>query len=305
MSDIHTIASIALETGISKEVLRKWEERYGFPAPQRDASGHRTYPAQQAVRLKLVKRLIDAGMRPSQVVPLDEQSLASLLQPKLPLAVSDDTDTAVVAALMAMLRCRDRNALTQRLRQEVRQLGLERFVLDVVCALNMAVGQTWERGEIGIRDEHMYTEVLQNLIREELSLAQQPDGLPRILMTTPPGELHTLGLLMVEAVATFHGACGISLGAQTPLEEIAHAVGDYHADIVCLCFSAAFPKRKIVPFLKTLRGMVPPVVEIWVGGAGVGALDSSPRGIRIMTALGQLGDALSKYRREHKVHTTN
>ena len=305
MADIHTIASIALETGISKEVLRKWEERYGFPTPQRDACGHRSYPAQQGVRLKLIKRLIDAGMRPSQVVPLDEQSLASLLQPKLRPAASDDADTAVVAEMMAMLRCRERYALTQKLRQQVRQLGLEKFVLEVVCALNMAVGQAWERGEIGIRDEHMYTEVLQNLIREELSLAQQPDGLPRILLTTPPGELHTLGLLMVEAIAMFHGAYGISLGAQTPLEEIAHAAGDYHADIVCLCFSAVFPKRKIVPFLKTLRGMVPPAVEIWVGGAGVGALDSTPRGIRIMTALGQLGDAIGKYRRERKVRTVN
>ncbi len=78
MSDIRSIASISLETGISKEVLRKWEERYGFPVPERDASGHRSYAAHQTVRLQLIKRLIDGGSRPAQVVPLSEEALQSL-----------------------------------------------------------------------------------------------------------------------------------------------------------------------------------------------------------------------------------
>jgi DNA-binding transcriptional MerR regulator/methylmalonyl-CoA mutase cobalamin-binding subunit len=301
MENMLTIATISSETGIAKEVLRKWEERYGFPVPERDASRHRTYAQHQCVRLKLVKRLIDRGMRPSQVVPLDEETLQLLLQTHQEAPASGGLDTEVVAAMMAMLRGRDRNALTEQLRLEVRRLGLERFVLDVMCALNAAVGQAWEREDIGIRDEHVYTEVIQNLIREELSLVSKPVGLPRILLTTPSGELHTLGLLMVEALTSLHGANCISLGAQTPLEEIPHAIRDYRADIVCLCFSAAFPRRRILPFLKTLRATVPPGVEIWIGGAGVSGLDRSPRGIRVMATLDQLGGALNKFRRARQV----
>lgn len=41
------IAAVERETGLSKDVLRKWELRYGFPAPLRDSQGERAYPANQ------------------------------------------------------------------------------------------------------------------------------------------------------------------------------------------------------------------------------------------------------------------
>lgn len=298
MSELYTIATISLETGIAKEVLRKWEERYGFPVPQRDASGHRAYAAHQAARLKLIKRLIDSGMRPARVVALAEEELQSLVH-----QLADDAPVrhaGAVAELMTLLQARDRIALAARLKQEVARLGLERFVLDVMCVLNGAVGAAWERGEIGIRDEHVYTEVIQNLVREEISRVTLHDGAPRMLVTTPSGELHTLGLLMVDALASSHGACCISLGAQTPIDELAHAVADYHADVVCLCFSAAFPRRRIFALLKELRDTLPKPVEIWVGGAGVAGLERSPRGVNVMLSLQDLIDAVQKYRRARK-----
>ena len=35
------ISVVSEETGIAKEVLRKWEDRYGFPIPGRDAADKR------------------------------------------------------------------------------------------------------------------------------------------------------------------------------------------------------------------------------------------------------------------------
>ena len=32
-----SIAAVERDTGLSKDTLRVWERRYGFPAPQRDA----------------------------------------------------------------------------------------------------------------------------------------------------------------------------------------------------------------------------------------------------------------------------
>lgn len=297
MAEIITISTLSLETGISKEVLRKWEERYGFPVPERDAAGHRTYAQQQTARLKLIKRLIDSGRRPAHVVPLAEVELQTLLRGHGDTAPASNGDTLVVADLMAVLRRRDLVALTQRLRWELDRLGIEDFVLRVMGALNSEIGDAWERGDIAIRDEHMYSEAIQRLLREQLVLAHQAEGAPRVLFTTPSGESHTLGILMAEALLSQYGACCVSLGAEMPVEEIVHCIGDYRVDIVCLCFSAAFPKRRIAPLLKTLRGQIPAAVEIWVGGAGVVALGRSPRGVNIMPALQHLKGALGKYRR--------
>lgn len=296
MQELLAIAAISTATGISKEVLRKWEERYGFPVPERDPSGHRTYAAHQTARLKLIKRLIDDGLRPAQVVPLDEAALQSLLSARTDNAAASHGDARLVSELMSILRSRDNAALHAKLQHAIRQLGPEKFVLDVMCALNVEVGNAWASGTIGVRDEHMYVEVIQNLVREEISLATKPHGRPRILITTPSGELHTLGILMVNALAALRGACCISLGAQTPVEEIPQAIGDYQADIVCVSFSAAFPKRQILPLLKTLRGTVPHEVEIWTGGAGVVGLARSPRGVNVMRTLPEMMDALDKYR---------
>ena len=64
------IAAVERDTGISKDTLRVWERRYGFPSPLRDATGERVYPAAQVQRLRMLKRLLDTGHRPGRVVPL-------------------------------------------------------------------------------------------------------------------------------------------------------------------------------------------------------------------------------------------
>ena len=46
------IAAVERETGLSKDVLRMWERRYGFPIPERDANGERLYPEAQVERLR-------------------------------------------------------------------------------------------------------------------------------------------------------------------------------------------------------------------------------------------------------------
>ena len=58
-----TIAAVERDTGLSKDVLRMWERRYGFPTPGRDANGNRLYCDEQVERLRMIKRLLDQGYR--------------------------------------------------------------------------------------------------------------------------------------------------------------------------------------------------------------------------------------------------
>src|SRR5690606_18335943 len=74
-----SIAAVEREVGLSKDVLRVWERRYGFPVPHRDARGERSYPADQVARLALIKRLMDRGLRPGRLLalPLEELQMLS------------------------------------------------------------------------------------------------------------------------------------------------------------------------------------------------------------------------------------
>ena len=73
-----SIAAVERDTGLSKDVLRMWERRYGFPLPSRDANGERAYPADQVERLRQIKRLMDQGHRPGKLLALPAEALSGL-----------------------------------------------------------------------------------------------------------------------------------------------------------------------------------------------------------------------------------
>jgi len=73
------IATVERETGIGKDALRVWEKRYGFPLPTRDERDVRLYTQDQVEQLRLIKRLLSNGLRPSKVVGLSVSDLNALL----------------------------------------------------------------------------------------------------------------------------------------------------------------------------------------------------------------------------------
>jgi DNA-binding transcriptional MerR regulator/methylmalonyl-CoA mutase cobalamin-binding subunit len=289
------IASVERELGLSKDVLRVWERRYGFPAPERDANGERLYPLQQVERLRLIKRLMDQGHRPGRLIDAPVSELRALLSPQLRGASSEPaTGVEEMEDLLALVKRHDAAGFSQAMQQRLARQGLQRFVQDTVAALTQKVGVAWEQGRIEIYEEHLFTELVKRVLRQAISAV--PGGRePRILLTSLPDEPHALGLLMVEAMLAPEGAHCIPLGTQMPLLEIAQAAQAHSADIVALSFSSAFPSRQIPALLQQLRGVLGRTVELWAGGGGVrrtGPLD----GVRLIAALGDVVDALAEWR---------
>ena len=82
-----SISDLEKELGIGKDTLRVWERRYGFPKPTRDAAGKRRYPPDQVDRLRLMRRLLDQGMRPHQVLGLPVETLREYSAPSVQAAM--------------------------------------------------------------------------------------------------------------------------------------------------------------------------------------------------------------------------
>lgn len=295
MSTLLSIAQASSECGITKEVLRKWEERYGFPTPVRDNHGNRLYTGEQVIRLKLIRRLLDDGFRPAKVVCLEVSALIALAAKKNS-CQNRPIDFEHVKDVLAWVKSRDHALLRTKLREELAEHGLAAFVMEVMPAMNALVGEAWKKGEIAIRDEHVYTEMVQVLVRGALDALPTSGNSPRMLLTTPDGETHVLGLLMLEAVVSLEGAYCISLGAQSPIDEIAWAAIDFQADIVALSFSANFPKKQINPLLKNLRARLPLPVQLWAGGSGTLDIERAPRGIKFVYSLEQALELVCSYR---------
>ena len=117
-----------------------------------------------------------------------------------------------------------------------------------------------------------------------------------MLLTTFPAEQHAIGLLMVEAMMVPEGVACISLGPQTPLEDIRRAAIAHKAHIVALSFSAAFPVRQATDGLTTLRRQLPAHVSLWAGGEMTRRVRKTMTGTVLIPDLGATLNALRSWR---------
>ena len=161
------ISQVERDTGLSKDVLRMWERRYSFPQPSRDANGERLYDAAQIDKLRAIKRLMDAGFRPGKLTNMSLKELTALARQR-----GGDHRGVVTATVQTfftdLIKAHDRTALEGHLRQLLLRQGLQEFVLRTAAPLTTAVGDAWMRGEMEIFEEHLYTELLQGVLRSAI-----------------------------------------------------------------------------------------------------------------------------------------
>jgi methanogenic corrinoid protein MtbC1 len=154
------------------------------------------------------------------------------------------------------------------------------FVLETIAPLTEAVGEAWADGRLQVHQEHAYSVVVESILRSAIGgLGQSSGNAPRVILATPSGELHALGILMTQAVLSLQGAHPIQLGPQVPVGDIVGAVQQHRADIVGLSFSWSYPPRQAKAVLSELRRVLDPAVEVWAGGRAVTRLGRMPAGV--------------------------
>lgn len=95
----YSIGVVARLTGLSTHTLRMWERRFGLGASRRTESGHREYSRTDLDHLKLIKQLLDTGMRIGDIARLPHKTLTGMS-----LSENDgqpvDSSSAVIEALV-------------------------------------------------------------------------------------------------------------------------------------------------------------------------------------------------------------
>ncbi len=298
-----SIAAVERDTGLSKDTLRVWERRYGFPQPRRDAQGERAYPLAQVEKLRVLKQLVDAGHRPGQVAPLPIERLRRLAAAGQSAPAPAGAPAADVGALLTLVVQHRTDELRRELAQALLRLGLARALEQVIVPLMARVGEAWSRGELQVFEEHLFSELVQSLLRQAIGGIPAPaDGArPRVLLTTLPREQHGLGLLMAEAMLVLAGARCVSLGVQTPVADIVRAAAAQRADIVALSFTSVMAARQVLDGLADLRRALPPAVEIWAGGGAAALHSRRDVPARVLATLAEVAPAVEQWRTTHAI----
>jgi MerR family transcriptional regulator, light-induced transcriptional regulator len=299
-----SIAAVERDTGLSKDTLRVWERRYGFPSPARDPLGERCYSLEEVDKLRAVKRLMDQGHRPGKLIDHSIEQLRQLAEHAAlaaPRAEPSGEPGEDLQAYLDLIKSHRVEELRRQLSQAVLRLGLARFVTDVVAPLNEQVGEAWTRGAFEIFEEHLYTESIQVVLRNAINTIPRPGSRPPVvLLTTFPQEPHGIGLLMVESIFALEGCRCISLGVQTPVCDIVRAAQAQAVDIVALSFTACMNPNQTVEGLAELRGKLAPSTEIWAGGACPVLYRRPPEQVRTLRHLGDIGAAMADWRGTHR-----
>jgi len=276
----YPLRSAARLTGLSPELLRAWERRYGVVEPLRTPGGTRRYRASDLERLRLLKAAVEAGHRIGELARLGNPELARLGSE--PAAASRNRLSDILDALDAL----DGAEAQRLLALQLSALGAVRFARELATPLVREIGTRWAARRLGVASEHLATAVLRSLLGSALQPSAAALRGAHIVFATIAGERHELGLLMAALTAMSAGANPIYLGPEVPIEELLRAVERSRAAALALSFVAA-PRKEVGRSLAALRGGLPPDVHLWIGGASSRVL-ATPPGVERLDELEQL-----------------
>jgi DNA-binding transcriptional MerR regulator/methylmalonyl-CoA mutase cobalamin-binding subunit len=300
----HPIAVVSERTGLSQDVLRAWERRYGVVEPSRGPGGQRLYSDADIRRLTLLNAAVQGGRSISHI--------AGLPAPELELLVAEDAAAreqrmqplsalGAVAEIVAgaLGHARDMNpaALDEVLRRAAASLGTIAFAESVLAPFLRRVGDEWHAGRFTPAQEHLASGVVDDIVSAAMRSIPVLPGAPTLLTATLNGDRHGLGAALVGAAAAVHGWNVVSLGSDLPAADISDAARRTRASAIAISIVYAETNERVVAELRTIRAAAPAGIPIIVGGsaARVAASELNRMGVIVETSITGLLDQLRRF----------
>jgi len=269
---IHPIQVVVRRTGLSADVIRAWERRYGSVKPQRTETNRRLYSGRDIEQLLLMSRAVALGRRISDVARLSPDELIRLVsidgldQEQIPVTVAKRSRESVrnqFNACLAAIQTLDPLALETALVNAAAAVSVPILLNEIVSTLVVHIGEQWRNGSLRPCHEHMTTAVLRSFLGE-MALSKNMAGTgPVLVVTTPAGQHHELGALMVAIIAASGGWQSLYLGPNTPHDEIAFATTAKTAAAVALSISYPADDPRLADRLRKLRWQLPKDIPFW------------------------------------------
>jgi DNA-binding transcriptional MerR regulator len=266
------IGELSRRTGVSPEVLRAWERRYGLFSPHRTDGGFRLYAPGDVARINAMKRLIAEGVAAGEAA---QRIVAS------PATVGGSPGASHFEVRLGVLRTALASYDEASAHTAIDQLLME-FDADTVMRsgflpLLAEIGELWEAGRLTVAQEHFAS----NLLRRRLSgLARGWEGGigPLALLACPPDEEHDIPLLMFGIALGNRGWRIMYLGPRTPSDDLLSAIGVVQPAVVVL----ASPRQEAFTELVTPLRRVPGEVRVAIAGAGANAVVAGRMGALLL-----------------------
>jgi DNA-binding transcriptional MerR regulator/methylmalonyl-CoA mutase cobalamin-binding subunit len=271
----HPIQVVARRTGLTLDLLRAWEKRYGVVEPARSEGGRRLYSDDDVERLRLLRRASEAGRRISRISQLSVDELAAMVEEDSREEVAEQTaartDLSAGIFLKASLSAVERldpRELEATLKRALVTLSGPVLIDGVLAPLLEQIGEQWCHGLLSPANEHLASAIVVRILGDVISAAEPTGTAPNLVVATPAGQVHEFGALFVAATAAADGWRVTYLGRDLPGGDIAATANATGAEAVALSIVSRAPdagelEGALLELRKKLSGDVP----ILVGGA--------------------------------------
>lgn len=283
---LHPMRVVSQRTGLSPDLLRAWEKRYGAVSPTRSAGGQRHYSDADVERLQLLVRATRGGRQIGQVAALPNEELVALIESDeraARLNAAPSTDGPAVESFLSNALIAVESFDAQRLESTLRAAALRLpsdDVLDqVIGPLLFTIGSLWHQGLLLPANEHLATTTIRRVLGWMSDLAAPGAGAPVLVVGTPAHQVHELGAMLAATTASSDGWRVIYLGANLPADELARAARYAKADALALSIVYPTDDPAMAEELRRLRANLPSHTGMVVGGSGAFAYDEALRGI--------------------------
>jgi DNA-binding transcriptional MerR regulator len=241
------IGELSYRVGVSPDVLRAWEKRYGVLKPSRSEGGYRLYSERDEWRVCLMQQKLWSGLSAAEAA----REVARMEQDSEMPGGSTETPIELGQQLGAALERFDDDRAHELFDRLLGLHGLERAIREALMPYLLDLGRRWERKQVSVSQEHFASRLIESRL---LALARGWNRGPghRAVLACPSGEQHTLPLVCFGLVLRTRGWRNVYLGADTPPSAVHMAADTIDAEVVVL---AAASSARFAPIAKDLRGL--------------------------------------------------
>ena len=213
----YSIEQFSQITGLSKFVLRTWENRYGYLKAQRTDSKIRFYTDDLLVRALNTNYLLDNGIKISAISKMSDDDLVSKVEDiKMPDNKNSNEQYYITKFIESALEY-DSVLFHQIYKDGFEEFGFVDFYKNVLLPTFSKIGIFWLTNRIAPSQEHFLSELIRQKILSSVDKHSDNTELKSTwLLFLPENEFHDIGLLFAKFLLVFYKCEVIYLGTNVP-----------------------------------------------------------------------------------------
>lgn len=257
----YSIQQVAEITGLSKQVIRKWEDRYQIIQPQRLDNGYRVYTEDELLTLNQLTLLTSSGMTVKQAIEVYLHQKSTLQ--------TNPTDPFRHALIQAGTEGNE-HKLLHLLEQAHHKFGIEKLISDIIVPFLHEVGRLWCEAAWGEYQEAISSQTIRDFLTHVRRHFFVSEDAPLVLGSCLPGERHEIPMQILLIQCMLRGHRTVMLGPSPAPTAIESTIALKKPSIVLLTASTDTAFTEHAQSIQALEQLAQEqtAISFFIGGAG-------------------------------------